>query len=341
MSPKPVYHLISEEETFERRLKARIESAQEAVIGSAFFTHGAFLALRESLQQALGNGAQVTCLLGRFDFVTEPRAIVGLLKLASQYPRLKVYFDADYGFHYKLACFKSARGPAVIIGSSNLTPKGLASAGEVNLEIAENQSVYSQARAALQARCAIALPADKHLPDYKRLYDQAKKHRQYRQRWHGIGQRKLTRHRTRPAVSPLNGTSFTFCWIGDYEKDEVLKRNVRKEAAQSDELTFSRQWVHVPKSEAKLYKQGEVFAVVDEWGCSLGFAMCVKNVRVLDSRNSREPIIFYRHLRGWKRVFGSKPKLRAKLDELGVRGDPSRIGAKLSARIKSFLGSRR
>src|SRR5262249_12005068 len=137
MGSAAVYHFIPEEETIERRLQSRLARCQQCVLASAFFTLVAFHSLRSSLVQALKQGARVQFLLGRFDFVTEPRAVDALLRLTHEYPeQLHIYFDADFGFHYKLATFKSGSKEIVIIGSSNLTPKGMSTVGEANLEIA-------------------------------------------------------------------------------------------------------------------------------------------------------------------------------------------------------------
>ncbi len=86
MKPTQVYHFIPEEETFEKRLIDRLQNCQEATLASAFFTNGALLSLKSALLTALDNGARITFLLGRFDFVTEPRAVRGLLKLSGEYP---------------------------------------------------------------------------------------------------------------------------------------------------------------------------------------------------------------------------------------------------------------
>ncbi len=122
MSPVSVYHFIPEEETFETRLLNRLEACQEAWLATAFFTGGAFKALKPALLDALAAGAKVKFLLGRFDFVTEPKAVSDLLQLSKDHEnQLAVYFDSDFGFHYKLALFKVKKKQIVIIGSSNLS----------------------------------------------------------------------------------------------------------------------------------------------------------------------------------------------------------------------------
>ena len=102
-----IFHLISEEETFKKRLIERLGNSTYAILASAFFTYGAFAEIKSSLLDSLERGAKIDFLLGKFDFVTEPRAVRGLLKLSEKFPnQMKIHFDDDFSFHYKIALFK-------------------------------------------------------------------------------------------------------------------------------------------------------------------------------------------------------------------------------------------
>lgn len=222
MAPPPMYHFIPEAETFERRLLVRLGSCRQSVLASAFFTMGAFQSIKQSLNEAMARGAQVTFLLGRLDFVTDPRAVDALQAISNKYKeQLHVYFDADFAFHYKLAIFACKHRNVVIIGSSNLTPKGLGTIGEANLEISGNPSVYSQASDLLRDRVARAIRAQDGIDDYRRRYRRAMKYRRARSRWYARSKRAWHQaHRAPTVYAELISDRFAFCWIGDREHDK-------------------------------------------------------------------------------------------------------------------------
>jgi HKD family nuclease len=344
MGKKPVYHFIPEEETFEKRVVERLRNCREAILASAFFTNGAYQSLKDALEAALENKARITFLLGRFDLVTEPKAVVNLLGLAAKYPnRLKVFFDADFEFHYKLALVNTRMGQVVFIGSSNLTPKGLASVGEVNLEIVNNRGVFSQTRETLTRRLRFALPADEHIDEYRRHYNRAKKYRRQRRRWENRGRQKLTfkKQRSRLTWHEPEQRVFTWCKIEIYEQDKVLKKNIHRarNQAKSKEIDLPYQWVHLEKSDNRYYHEGEDFVVVDDLAHCFGFVVCTQKIRVLDSRNSRELIVFYRFRPGWKAQL-SKGRYKYAANQLGLGRQRIVISSKLSERLKTYFRKR-
>jgi len=238
----------------------RLQNCQEATLASAFFTTAAFQVIEPALLTALANGTKATFLLGRLDFVTEPKAIYSLLRLRAKYPhQINVFFDYDFNFHYKLAVFK-ARTPVVIIGSSNLTPKGLKATGEVNLEIVGNQRVYRHAYELLEERLKSADPADEHIREYEKRFNRAKKYRRQHRRWERYGQRTWRTHSQRRPASEPAGNQFTFCRIGRYEDDKKLERNIRKAhtAAQKPGESFPYQWVHIQVGRSPLSGKSDI-----------------------------------------------------------------------------------
>jgi len=336
-----IYHFIPEEETFAQRLNASLEDCKEAIIASAFFTFGAFQQIKPSLEAALVGGAKIKFLLGRFDFVTEPKAVKGLLSLATKYPnQLFIYFDSDFGFHYKLARFKNTKASVVFIGSSNLTPKGLQSIGEVNLELVNNTSVFKQTGKILNDRIQIALDAAKYLDEYQVKYNQAKKYRRQRHNWEKSGRRKLTGKRLikRDYTEPI-GDDFVLCWMGGYVKDKTLNVNIKKAHKRSvtEGNNFPNQWVHFErKSEIRNYSEEQIFAVLDDNAHCLGFAKCTKIIYVMSSKGSEQPILFYKYLRGWREKL-DKTSYESKKKDLGLNVYRERIGKTLSARLKKYL----
>jgi len=336
-----IYHYIPEEETFARRLNARLEDCKEAIIASAFFTFGAFQQFKPSLELALKGGAKIKFLLGRFHFVTEPKAVKSLLTLASKYPgQLNVYFDGDFGFHYKLARFKYSKENVVFIGSSNLTPKGLASAGEVNLEIVNNADVFKKTGKILNDRIQVALDTEKYLDEYRIKYNQTKKYRRQRRRWEKSGQNKLTGKRkvSQNWKEPF-GDAFELFWMKGYVEDEVLKKNAKKARKKNiaEGMNFPNQWVHFEKKlEIRNYSEDQIFAVLDDMAHCLGFAQCTKIFPVMNSKGSEQPVLFYKYLRGW-RVKLDKTSYKAAMTELGFKNNINQIGKTLSTKLKKFL----
>jgi HKD family nuclease len=345
LSAAPIYHFILEEEAFERRLRARLENCQLGIVASAFFTFGAWQSLKPALQQALDSGSQITILLGRYDFVTEPRAVDGLLRMSHKHPtRLFVYFDEDFAFHFKLAVFKGRSRDAVIIGSSNLTPKGLSSIGECNLELMGNSDVVNQAVDILQRRLKVAVPAEKALSEYRRCYQRAKKFRINRSRWLARGGRTWMRtKKSKPATFvPPKGVRFPLCWVHEIENDKTLTRNIRSEHAKAkdDGYAIPCQWVHVGKPFARSVEEDATFVVCDSVGRSLGFARCTRNCEVLNDKDRLESVIFYRYRRGWKYRFRSTKRLKRVLSKLRMV-DRTVVGEVVSKRLISFLRTKK
>ncbi len=340
-----IHHYITEEETFAQRLIARLEDCKEAIIASAFFTFGAFQELKLSLDLALKGGAKIKFLLGRFDFVTEPKAVKGLLNLALKYPnQLNVYFDGDFGFHYKLARLKNSKESVVFIGSSNLTPKGLASAGEVNLEIVNNAGVFKQTGKILNDRIRVALDVEKYLNEYRIKYNQAKKYRNQRRRWENSGRSKLTgKRKVKHTWTEPNGDNYYFCRAEGYVDDEVLKKsvnNARKENI-SNGIGLPSQWILLGgKSDARNYRENSIIIVLDDNTYCIGFARCTKIIYAMNSKGKEQSVMFYRYLQGWRAQLNQDTYVAANKD-IGFRGNPGQIGKVVSARLKAFLKNRR
>lgn len=340
MSKQVIYHLIPQEEKFLSRLDQRLKQCRTAILASAFFTFKAYKSLKESIQTALENGAKLQFLLGRFDFVTEPRAIQKLFDLEDKYPKqVGVFFDADYGFHYKLAIFKWPKKSVVIIGSSNLTPKGLDSIGEVNLEIIGNERVYRQAYEDLVSRIKVAVSAKDHIKEYERRYRNAKKFRRQRGRWHraGIALWRPVKRRPIPTAEP-EGEKFTFCWRGSPELDKRILRDVSRHLAKRIGHEFSNQWFDYGSIKyEQLFTEGHEFVLVDKYTLSLGFAYCERKYRVLNERDSQNVIVHYRFRRGWKTSYATNADLIEAAYRIGLRSSRTTVQSSVAERLKKYL----
>jgi HKD family nuclease len=321
-----MHHVISETETFRRRLQDRLETSSEVFIATAFFTKRAFDELKEPIKEAIGRSARITFLLGRFDYVTEPSAVQGLLRLARHSnARVRVLFDGDFYFHYKLALFRDEGRQVVVVGSSNVTPKGLSSKGEDNVEIIGEKALYDRLKKDLRDRLETAYEAEKELAEYSRLYRKYKKLRIARDRANRAGAIR-SRKPTRQGLPRLDLSAMqrlVYCNINDIVDDDKVARNAEREVqrARKSGLSFPNIWFQGTRGDQRLYKRGERFLIANDINRIIGIASCTKVAEVLDSNSRRAFIVFYRYER--RRKF----KIKKETSYLKCRGD-LRAGSK-------------
>ncbi|MDM7995621.1 MAG: phospholipase D-like domain-containing protein [Acidobacteriota bacterium] len=342
MVSRPVYHFISEDERFETRLLANLKNCLKAKLATAFFTHDAFRSFAPSLVQALSSGAFVEFLVGTGEYVTEPKALRGLLRIADKFPKqLRVLFDeSPHLFHYKIATFKLLHSTAVILGSSNLTSKGLASIGEINLEIRNNRSVYKEASEFLDERIVKATNVEKHLTEYEKRYKRAEKFRRIRKHWTTPSRGGWMKHRRVTVPVKTDGDCFTFCWVREQEDDETLIKNIGKERrrAESKGMVLPDQWIHLEDfAEYRNYRENTAFVLADRLDNSLGFAVCLRKQKILDQNHTLQPVIVYRYKRGEKAKFSKKQKFDSELKKLGLNTNRRIIKSLLTRRLKEYL----
>jgi HKD family nuclease len=297
-----MHHVISETETFGRRLLDRIETCSEAFIATAFFTKGAFDELRDAVRDALRRKAAMTFLLGRYDYVTDPAAVTALLRLARlPSARLRVLFDGDFYFHYKLALFRDEGRQVVILGSSNVTPKGLSSKGEDNVEIFGEKALYDRLKKDLWDRAETAYDAEKELAEYSRLYRKYKRLRVARNRANRAGARR-SRKPTRQSTPRLDLSAMrrlVYCNIDDTVDDDKITQNAEREVrrARKSGLSFPNIWFQGARRDQRLYKPRERFLIANDINRIIGIASCTKVAEVLDGNSRRTYIVFYRYER--------------------------------------------
>lgn len=255
-----------------------------------------------------------------------------------------MHFDSDFAFHFKLAVFRQRKQKAVIIGSSNLTPKGLNSIGEVNLEIIGNESVFTQAVDLLKHRLQNAIPASESIEEYADAFNRAKKFRQQRRRWENNGQKRFTKkHRSIPSPR-LEGEKYVFCWIEGTITDKRLRRNIRQEHSNATKAGNPIPWQHVQwgsRTDAKIFKDVDVFFVRDDTRKCFGFAQAIKKTFLLGENDSEEFVIFYRYIRGQKVTFPTRQKYDKALERLKLNRGLRFIKPTTARRLEKFFGTRR
>jgi HKD family nuclease len=328
-----MHHVISETESFKRRLQDRLETCTEAIIATAFFTKGAFDDLRDLVERALDRKARITFLLGRYGYVTEPSAVKGLLHLARKPgTHQRVLFDGDFYFHYKLALFRDQGRPVVIIGSSNVTPKGLSSSGEDNVEIVGEQGLYGRLKQDLGDRLEHALDAESALAEYTVLYKKYSRLRKAIDRANQAGARTLDtsmRRRVVPRRLDLSTiTQMPYCNITGFESDRKINENAKRVAKSEGKSgpSFPNVWVKTTKQDWRCYRDGMHFLVADDKARILGFAMCTKRDSVLDSNSRHAYIVFYRYVRGRKFYFSNRKTYEKQRSQLRA-GNKNVLGA--------------
>ncbi len=283
----------------------RLETCSDGIIATAFFTHAAFQELQDAIHAALNRGANLTFLIGRYDYVTDPKAVKALLRLGRlPNARLRVLFDADFLFHYKLALFRDEGRYVVLVGSSNITPKGLSSRGEDNVEIIGHKGLYDRLRRDLGGRLETALDAVDELAEYSRLYKKYRRLRAAIDRANDAAARKSGgRQQRRRKEVPLDlskMTRITYCGIGGYINDKKINKGADREVARARKsgISLPNKWVKVPGAEFRLYREGEHFLVTEDNARIIGIGACTRKAEVLDSNSRRAFLVFYRYSRG-------------------------------------------
>ena len=308
-----MHHVISETETFRRRFQDRLETCSEAIIATAFFTKDAFDDLKDLIEAALERKARITFLLGRSGYITEPSAVRGLLRLGRQsgaYQR--VLFDSDFDFHYKLALFKDLGRPVVIIGSSNVTRKGLSSSGEDNVEIVGEKGLYDRLKRDLGDRLEIGVDARSALDEYTALYKKYSRLRRAIDKANQTGARLLRTSSRRRVITPRldfsTMTQMPYCNITGFEDDRRVNRNATRvvSRAQKSGPSFPNTWFRTQQQDWRHYRRGCHFLMADDKSKNLGIATCTKSDSVLDSTSRHAYIVFFRYVRGRKFHFKNR-----------------------------------
>jgi HKD family nuclease len=318
-----MHHVISETESFKRRLQDRLETCNEAIIATAFFTKGAFDDLRDLVEAALDRKARITFLLGRYGYVTEPSAVQGLLRLGRQSgAHQRVLFDGDFYFHYKLALFKDQGRPVVIIGSSNVTPKGLSSSGEDNVEIVGEKGLYDRLKQDLGDRLENGVDAQSALAEYTALYKKYSRLRHAIDRANQTGARVLRTSRRRRVITPrLDSSTMTqmpYCNIIGFEPDRKIIQNAARVVSSADKSgpSFPNTWFKTTQQDWRRYKRGRPFLMADDKAKNLGVAICTKPDSVLDSTSRHAYIVFFRYMRGRKFHFKNRKSYERQRSQL-------------------------
>lgn len=332
-----IIHSISEDEQLSSRIHSRMTDAKEAIFATAFFTLSAYKEIEQSLISTLERGAKVFFIIGRYDYITDPKAVKKLIALQKKHAKnLFVYFDPDYYFHYKAYLFKKKGSSALIVGSSNLTSKGLSSQGEINLEIFKYDKSFNEVRRQLLKRIEGAKTASDEIEEYEKKYNYAKKFRQMRTRWHNKGKLSWTKKNKRAKSTKYYPTEkkYDYCHIDRYAKDKTLEKNIEREAGY---YNFSNQGAIGCDAVMKRIKVGRVFIVNDELLKKIGFATCISRFTALDSYNHKQIVIYYRFINGLSMRLKNISNHKKTIVKMKLRTTGDKISGKSLATFKKVL----
>lgn len=119
-----------------------IETANDIRIAVAFVSGDGLLQIMPSVRKVLDMGAYVEFLVGMDSRATDPNAIKELYALSRKTPRASLFCFASRTssaiYHPKMYLAKDGQTATAIIGSSNLTRRGLTTNIEANLVIQDD-----------------------------------------------------------------------------------------------------------------------------------------------------------------------------------------------------------
>lgn len=120
-------------------LSLAIEEFNDVRIAVAFMSQSGIDTIKSSLEANLQAGGYIEFLVSLDMIVTEPKALQTVYELANRNADIAIYclapFNSGVIYHPKLYLFKRGDKVMSIIGSSNLTARGLKTNLEINVVI--------------------------------------------------------------------------------------------------------------------------------------------------------------------------------------------------------------
>lgn len=222
-----LHHVITETQDVGLRICHGLDAASAAHLATAYLTVDGLARFEEALSEQVVRG-KALLLVGVWDYITDPRALRSLLRLQRKHPPtlrrgLEVRLASGFGFHWKLALLASASSHVVLIGSSNLTGKGTAAEGEVNLEIRGTKSLHEELRVRFTEEFERGRPLDdESVKGYERDYKRYPRLRRRLSAMRKQGERKFPGRRRRSSTQVFEPGTYAFTHIGDIERDSKV-----------------------------------------------------------------------------------------------------------------------
>ncbi|MDR7236521.1 DEAD/DEAH box helicase family protein [Neobacillus drentensis] len=167
-------------------LLEKLEGANTICILASFVMKSGVDFIREALQKAAENGAEIKICTGDYLFITQPRALEELLSIDDSI-KIRVWRSNGVSFHPKAYLFQSNEHDVLFIGSSNLSKSALHNGVEWNLLVSDEQQVFDDA----QSEFLKIFYSDQTLPlnqetfeEYRKSYEEyQRKHPNLVQKW--------------------------------------------------------------------------------------------------------------------------------------------------------------
>ena len=236
----------------------------------------------------------------------------------------------------------------MLVGSSNLTPKGLGGVGEINTEILNQRNLYRDFAKDLSARVARGDPAATALAAYEVHYRRNKKWRDARHRAEQRGNA-LWKAASRVAPAPRRLavgelSPLVHCNIVELVDDQVLTDNATQQRRKDNRqgLSFPKAWIQVPAAFARLLEEGDTFLISDDVNHRIGLASAKALRKVIDERDRKVSVIFYRFQPGRRVSLYSEARYaKARSDmRLGSKEVLQRDGAATALKVLQHLVKR-
>jgi HKD family nuclease len=146
--PTQLLTQVAKENQLLERLPMVAKTATSAFIAVSFASKPGIEVLLRALRPMLEKDRQVEVFVSGFLGITSVDALRDLLRVADNYPRFTVRFNAGQRFHAKLLLFWDATRFTAFVGSSNLTNGGFREEGELNVEVSGNRAgdIFQQAQ---------------------------------------------------------------------------------------------------------------------------------------------------------------------------------------------------
>lgn len=117
-------------------IRKRIKSSEDCFIAVAFLKLSGLRLIRNELHDLLNRGGNLTAVVGTDFWLTEPKALLELFELQSEYPACKLYIyerSSEATYHPKYYRFQDKKKIHVLVGSANLTNGGISSNIELSI----------------------------------------------------------------------------------------------------------------------------------------------------------------------------------------------------------------
>lgn len=122
----------------------KIEGAVTICILSSFVMKSGVKYLKEALNKAAQNGADIKICTGDYLYITQPEALEELLSIDDRIS-IRIWKSNGVSFHPKAYLFQSNEHDVLFIGSSNLSNSALNQGIEWNISVSDEKEIFDEA----------------------------------------------------------------------------------------------------------------------------------------------------------------------------------------------------